>query len=928
MPSTIPASSEPEIQRRLPHWTPWIVLIAGILLSLTFTWYSKQSIHKAVNERFELRTKELHGALRSRLLAFTQSLRDVQAFVGQTDIVTPQSWKKLHHTLRLEDTYPGFEGLIYLRVVDHKHLPALLAEEHQRGEQDLKVKPPGERDQYAIITVIEPHTLGNLPALGYDGWSEPRRRETLERARDTGSPQITGKTQLHIDRNREPSPAFLIYQPVFKGGALPESLEERRRLLIGYAGTGIRYRDLMTNVLPPGLSDVGVQIYDGANGQLDPATLAFSNLSDDPSTAQFLRTQYSLEVGGRPWTLVYTATDRFILPVEAAYPQKVLLTGLVISLLLFFLSKVLVNQRLRAERLATQMTLSLRKSETKLRALIAQAPLGIWILDKEGIVRECNDKLAAYAHASADLITGINMLQGAKDKVLENAIRQALAGQSASLETIYTSTASGHTGYYHFHFQPVYVDGELVQVLGFVEDINARKRAEERLAYLAHHDTLTGLANRTVLKAELQAAIEHCKAARRQGQVGPQTAVLFLDLDHFNTINDSLGHTVGDALLVKLAHRLASAAGLDNLLTRIGGDEFVVLLRNIQLPSDCIPVAERLLAAAQQPVVIEDYTLHTSISIGIACWPHAGDDVEALSRSADMAMYHAKHRGRNNYQFFTAEMGEKAQTTLTLECDLHNALIRSEFRLHYQPQVDAETNTLIGAEALIRWARHDGELVPPARFIGFAEERGLIVPIGEWVIREACRQIRQWIDEGFSPVPVAINISAKQFHHTDLIKTVRSALEDAAIPSELLVVEITESTVMEDPIEAVAMISAFQEMGIRTEIDDFGTGYSSLSSLKRFPFHRLKIDKSFIDAIPGDEDDEAIVAAILNIAASLKLAVIAEGVETESQRQYLLQQGCAAMQGYLFAKPEPPDEFARRMRLTRKPTLRIAKRPD
>lgn len=885
------------------------MLFAGLALSAGFAWYNSQAIRSVSAQRFELRTKELHTALQGRLVAFTQSLRDVQAYVGQTDKVTPASWHHLHETLRLAETNPGFEGIIYLRAVDGGAIDDVLAEERRNGNLGLGVKPAGKRDFYTLITAIEPHTGDNQAALGYDGWAEPNRRDTLARARDTGNPQLTGQTQLHIDRNKGPNPAFLMYQPVYKGGALPTTVEERRRLLIGFAGAGMHYRDLMHNVMPTKLEDVSINLYDGAD--TSAAHLAFSSHPDLHPGSSLPQQQTAIEVGGRTWTLVYQATDAFITPVEAAYPQRVLLAGVAVTLLLFALANSLVNRRLRAEELAKRMTNSLRHSEAKLRALVAQAPLGIWLIAPNGQVLECNRKLASFAETTPDEIVGLDLMLNATDSTLRAPLRRALGGESVSIETEYTSTLSGKRGCYHFHFQPVYIGERLDHILGFVEDIHVRKGAEDRLAYLAHHDTLTGLCNRSLLKMEIEAAI--AQAAPK----GRQVAILFLDLDHFNTINDSLGHSVGDALLVQVADRMTSAVGGDHLISRIGGDEFVVLMRSIADAQDCVPIAERLLALAHTPVVVGDYTLHTSASIGIACWPSGGSDAEALSRSADMAMYQAKHRGRNNYQFFTQEMSARAQSVLSLESDLHDALEKNEFRLYFQPQVDASEGRMIGAEALIRWHKHnndgDFELITPDRFIAFAEDRGLIVPIGEWVIRTACHQIRAWMDAGLKPVPIAVNISAKQFHHTDLLRTVHSAIENAAISPEQLVLEITESTVMEDPKDAVALITEFQHMGIRTEIDDFGTGYSSLSALKRFPFHRLKIDKSFIDAIPGDDDDEAIVAAILNIASGLELEVIAEGVETEAQCQYLLQLGCVAMQGYYFSRPVPVEEFTKRL---------------
>ncbi|OGA25661.1 MAG: hypothetical protein A3I02_09620 [Betaproteobacteria bacterium RIFCSPLOWO2_02_FULL_67_26] len=443
---------------------------------------------------------------------------------------------------------------------------------------------------------------------------------------------------------------------------------------------------------------------------------------------------------------------------------------------------------------------------------------------------------------------------------------------------------------------------------GTGKDITEQKRAEERIRHMAHHDALTGLPNRALLHDRIGQAIA-------QAQRNPRVlALLFIDLDRFKTVNDSLGHQVGDRLLQAVAERLVACTRGSDTIARIGGDEFVVVLGDLNQPEDARHVGQKVLDALSAPVMIDSHELRVTPSVGICAYPHDGGDVETLMRNADTAMYHAKQMGRNNFQFFTQAMNDAAQQRLLMENDLRHALERGEFTLHYQPLLDLESDVIVGFEALIRWPHPQRGMIPPIQFIPVAEETGLIVPIGEWVLRRACSQGRAWHDAGHSQLQVSVNCSAQQFQREDFVATVRRILGETGLPPGRLDLEITESVIVQHSEEVMARFEALDEMDVRISIDDFGTGYSSLSYLKRFAIHQLKIDQSFVRDISSDPDDAAIVSAIIAIAHSLGLDVVAEGVETPEQLAFLKALGCARAQGYYFSKPLPAEEFTQLIR--------------
>ena len=453
---------------------------------------------------------------------------------------------------------------------------------------------------------------------------------------------------------------------------------------------------------------------------------------------------------------------------------------------------------------------------------------------------------------------------------------------------------------------------------GLEAEIAERQLADQRVVHMAHHDALTGLPNRTLLADRVGQAIA------RAHRSGGMLAVLFLDLDRFKNVNDSFGHAVGDLLLTAVASRLTASRREEDTVARLGGDEFIISIPDVAGAAEAETVAARILAELAKPFTISGHQLHADGSIGIALYPRDGDTAETLMRNADTAMYHAKESGRANYQFFSAQMTERVSRRLTTETNLRRALERGEFTLHYQPLVNLATGRIEGAEALLRWPQEDQRLVSPAEFIPIAEDTGLIVPLGEWVLLEASAQAQAW--QAHRPgLRIAVNLSARQFRQKNLIGMIEHALGESRLAPSLLELELTEGMLMHNVEEAVRILRRLDEIGVRLAIDDFGTGYSSLSYLKRFPIHTLKIDRSFVRDISTDPDDAAIVTAIVAMARSLNLSVTAEGVETEEQAAFLRSLTCNMAQGFHFGRPMPAAEFAALLGIAKMPrSLRVA----
>jgi len=565
-----------------------------------------------------------------------------------------------------------------------------------------------------------------------------------------------------------------------------------------------------------------------------------------------------------------------------------------------------------AQRRAAQNVL--RKSETKLRLHALQAPLAFIEWDLNFRVVEWNPAAErifgwtrdqALGRRASRLIAGerscehvaamwqrlLKEKQGARI-MLDNRTRE---GRDITCEWYYTPLVDEH--------------GRVMSIIALAQDITANKLAEEKLNYIAYHDELTGLPNRALFNDRLAKAIG--EARRRANSVG----VMLLDVDNFKVVNDTMGHDVGDALLKDVAARLHACARETDTIARFGGDEFAIVLEDLPDPSKAFTVAQKILDAFIPPFLVNGAEVFLASSIGITFYPSDGENLDGLLKNADSAMYHAKAQGRNNYQFYSADLTERAHARLAMETSLRRALERDEFSLHYQPKVELRTGRVTGVEALLRWQDRDRGPVGPNEFIPIAEESGLILPIGDWALRAACTELKRWHDEGLTGLRLAVNLSSRQFRHKRLVNNIARIIEETGFDARCLEFEITESVLMGVDAQVSEVLAGIKEMGISISIDDFGTGYSSLSYLKRFPIDTLKIDRSFVRDIPADLDDVAIVRAIIAMARSLRMRTVAEGVEQEEQMRFLRAEGCEEMQGFLYSRPLPGDEVLRLLKM-------------
>jgi len=592
--------------------------------------------------------------------------------------------------------------------------------------------------------------------------------------------------------------------------------------------------------------------------------------------------------------VVMTGHDDEVLATELAQAgaQDYLVKGSVDGRWLLRVMRYAIERK-RAE-------LELRQSEAKVRALYEAVPDLLLFLDLEGRFLECKPAKDFQTHIEPEHFLGKTIHEALPEGVADQAmlcLEKAVAGRGIASFEYQMALPQGVTNY-----ESRFIRASEEQVLCIVRDISESKRTQQQLHFLAHYDTLTGLPNRLLFNESLQQAQTYAN------RTSDTIAVMFIDLDRFKNINDTLGHGVGDKLLQQVGARISLCIRESDTVARMGGDEFAVVLVNVREERDAAVVAEKIIDALRLPFMVEDHEVFVGASIGITFYRPGQDDRDVLLEKADVAMYHAKERGRNNYQFYSSEMDEVAYERLVMENHLRHALDRNEFILYYQPQIAVEGGRVTAVETLLRWQHPERGLVAPGEFISLLEESGLIVPVGKWVLKTSCQQGRAWYDAG-TPVRVAVNLSVRQFKHPGLVADVAEILAESGLPPELLELELTESMFMDSATGDVNKLTQLKALGVSLAIDDFGSGASSLAYLKDFPVDTLKICQSFVLNLPHNNDDSAIASAVLGLAQAMNFTSVAEGVENAQQADFLRERRCDYFQGFLFSKPLPVDEL-------------------
>lgn len=619
---------------------------------------------------------------------------------------------------------------------------------------------------------------------------------------------------------------------------------------------------------------------------------------------------------------IFNTTSPYILVtiftvVELIYSHGNITTGMIITTMLVIIKQFLViidNKSLlqdisvlnyELEDKVKRRTRELEESQQRYKSLFEQNSSAIYSLDLEGKITSINsacEKLTGYSSTEV-LGTPVSDLLDIKSKKLSHLyFNRVINGGSQNFEISFTTKHKIRLEL-EVTAVPIIVDNMVIGMYVIIKDITENKKSRQKIHHMAFHDSLTGLPNRRLFQNTLEELLSDSE------NTSLRTAVMYIDLDRFKGVNDTLGHEMGDLLLVAVSTRLKNCLRNTDLIARQGGDEFTVLLPNLTSKADAAKVAEKIINALNEPFLINEQELAISSSIGIAIFPDDGKDSVTLMKNADAAMYRVKEEGKNGYQLYTPEMNQIASKKFMLEKSLKQAIKQNELLLYYQPQIDVRSNKIIGTEALVRWKHPELGLISPGEFIPLAEETGLILPMSEWILKTACSQMKLWLEKGYELPKMAVNISPKQFQLNNFIEIISGILKDTGLKGEYLDLEITESIAMQNENEVISKILELRHMGSTVSIDDFGTGYSSLSYLKKFPITTLKIAQQFVSEIKGDSDEEAIVSAIIAMAKNLNLNIIAEGVETEAHIKFLSNQKCHNMQGYFFNRPMPAEEF-------------------
>jgi diguanylate cyclase (GGDEF)-like protein/PAS domain S-box-containing protein len=1002
-----------------PIYNLLILLVFIISLASTFatTYWMRSDSQNNEYLKFVNDCTEIEQKIITRLKSHEQILLSGAAMFEASTQVTREDFQRYTNKLRLNEHFNGIQGLAFAKWIPANQLQLHQTQIQAQGFDNYFVFPKGNRDFYAPVVFIEPFTQPNLRAFGYDIYSEPIRREAMEKARDENLVTISKKIMLVQGTSENPKSGILMFAPVYEKNKPINNVQQRQAALFGWIDSPFMMADLLNNIM--GNQNVDLQIYDGIS--LKPENLLFSSSGIHLTKSSQFTLQKKVIFNGSIWTLNFQRLTKF----DDSKVFIVAILGTLISFLLLFVLISNSKKKIYAYEIANQLTSQLKATldaipdlmfelgldghyydwhaphigqlvaspsefmgkkvidilpidvanvvlsaleeanetgysngkrinlvvpngqswfelsvakknrqvndtqpkfivlsrditkrkqheiELSIAAKVFESQEGVIITDSNRIIIRVNKSFTVITGYSEEEVVGQNpriLSSGRQDKCFYDNMWRSIYETGFWKGEIWNKRKNGEI---YPEWLTVTViknaDDVITHYVATLSDITARKLAESEIERLAFYDELTKLPNRRLLQDTLKIEIATSK------RTGRKAALLFIDLDNFKNLNDTLGHSFGDLLLKQVSERLKSCVRTGDAVARFGGDEFVIMLEN--LSSDVVEsgvqtesIARTILAKLSEHYQLENHIHHCTSSIGITIFDGHIKSIEELFKHADIAMYEAKKSGRNTFRFYDPKMQEAINFRATLEKDLHKAVIGNQFILYYQAQVS--NGNVVGAEVLIRWRHPERGMIPPDKFISLAEETDLILPIGQWVLETACHQIKDWQNHPEKQhLQLAVNVSAKQFYQPNFIKQVQKVLNDTNIQPSKLKLELTETLLLESVEDTISIMVSLRQLGVRFSMDDFGTGYSSLSYLTKLPLDQLKIDQSFVRNIGVKPTDAVIVQTIIGMAQNLGMEVIAEGVETESQRDFLEKNNCFMYQGYFFSKPIPLEEF-------------------
>jgi diguanylate cyclase (GGDEF)-like protein/PAS domain S-box-containing protein len=935
---------------------PWLLAGLVLLAALSVTWALYEAARSETVEthrtEFQSRARDLAQRLEQRMGTYEQVLRGAQGLYFASQQVSRWEFADYIRSLRLEENYPGVLGI---GVADLVPATMLLAHETQiqtEGFPDYHVWPVGDRPVFSAITRIEPFDGMNRQALGFDMLSDPDRRAAMEQARDTGRAALSGKVTLVQETAGSGEPGMLMYLPLYRQWMSTSTLEQRREAFIGWVYSPFRMNDLMAGMGAANPGDYTIKLFDGES--VAPANKLFDSEVRAAPRQPLMRSVEMLNIAGHTWTLEVDSRPQFEAEVTSGKPVYTLTAGIALSFLLSLLIFLLASGRVRAVGLASIMTVELRRARDELEARVKERTgdlqssnellsrqisergkierdlrasrerlASVFDAVKDGLVVQSRNGSFVELNRAAENILGLSSGHVPSGRSLADfvttvhedgtAFDPALHPARVSVETqkpqrdvvMGLVRADGSQRWVSINTELLFDPrGEVDLVVSNFSDITDKKASEELIWHQANYDALTGLPNRRLFQEHLETEM---KKSERSNQ---PLALMFLDLDHFKDVNDTLGHDIGDVLLKEAAHRLRSCVRASDTVARLGGDEFTIILSELDSLSSIAIVAQNILQRMSEPFQLGIDSAYVGASIGITLFPQDARDVEALLKNADQAMYSAKNQGRNRYRYFTESMQQATATRMWMANELRTALARGQFQLFLQPIVDLASGKISKAEALIRWRHPNRGYIDPSVFIPIAEETGVIVEIGDWVFQEVAAQLQRWREQQKEELQISINRSPVQFRtRSGPGSSWTEFLHRIGLPGSAIAVEITEGLLLEPNAMVVDQLAELRDAGVQVSLDDFGTGYSALSYLKKFDIDNLKIDQSFIRNLHAESEDMALCKAIIVMAHELNIKVIAEGVETEEQRALLANVGCDFAQGYLFSRPVPAGDF-------------------